>query len=71
MSATISAPRRRFQPLLALGRFLDIGLTSLGQTWLDAIDARIIRTGPEWDPGADELAEELRLTVALYCAGFH
>ena len=68
MSATASSRPDRFGFLL---RALDRGLTSLGQVWLDAVRARHSQGGPDWDPRLDDPDEELRLMIALSCAGFH
>jgi hypothetical protein len=68
MSATASRRPHRFGFLL---RTIDAGLTSLGQVWLDAVRVRCGGMGPEWDPRHDDPDEELRLMIALSCAGFH
>ncbi len=68
MNATTTVSSRWFAFLL---RAIDHGLTSLGQVWLDAVRVRYGRPGYEWDHGHEDADEELRLMVALSCAGFH
>ena len=54
-----------------LPRAIDAGLTAWGESCLDAVR---LRRGPvrvSGQPGDENVDDELRLLVALYCAGFH
>jgi hypothetical protein len=52
-------------------RVIEAGLAALGQTWLDAVHYRCGPPEPEWSPDHRDADDELRLMVALSCAGFH
>jgi hypothetical protein len=71
MSTTILSPFRWRHMFLVLGRVVEAGLAALGQSWLDAVRFRCGPPEPEWTPEHRDADEELRLMVALSCAGFH
>jgi hypothetical protein len=52
-------------------RAIDAGLTAWGERWLDAVRLRCGPVRPSRCPEDDDADDELRLMVALYCAGFH
>jgi hypothetical protein len=71
MSTTIHESFLYRYTLLALGRVVETVLAALGQSWLDAVRFRCGPPEPEWAPEHRDADEELRLMVALSCAGLH